>query len=62
MSVFFMFKRDPELTLYVLAPLPILAFTIYFVNTIINKKSEASRPLAAILPPMRRSRIQASGS
>ena len=30
-----------ELTLYVLAPLPILAITIYLVNTIIHKKSEA---------------------
>ncbi len=41
MSIFFMWKRDPELTLYVLAPLPILAFSIYRVNTIIHKKSEA---------------------
>ncbi|HEX2608200.1 MAG TPA: ABC transporter ATP-binding protein [Flavisolibacter sp.] len=41
MSVFFMYKRQPELTLYVLAPLPILAFIIYFVNTIIHRKSEA---------------------
>ncbi|MDB5208085.1 MAG: transporter ATP-binding protein [Flavisolibacter sp.] len=41
MSVFFMLKRDVELTMYVLAPLPILAVTIYFVNTIIHKKSEA---------------------
>jgi ATP-binding cassette subfamily B protein len=41
MSVFFMVKRDVELTLYVLAPLPILAITIYLVNTIIHKKSEA---------------------
>jgi ATP-binding cassette, subfamily B, multidrug efflux pump len=41
MSVFFMLKRDVELTLYVLAPLPILAVTIYIVNTIIHKKSEA---------------------
>ncbi|MDQ6610039.1 MAG: ABC transporter transmembrane domain-containing protein, partial [Bacteroidota bacterium] len=41
MSVFFMLKRDIELTLYVLAPLPILATTIYFVNTIIHRKSEA---------------------
>src|SRR5438105_10003021 len=40
MSLFFMFKRDAELTLYVLTPLPILAITIYYVNTIINKKSE----------------------
>ncbi|QEC55352.1 ABC transporter ATP-binding protein [Flavisolibacter ginsenosidimutans] len=41
MSVFFMWKRDAELTLYVLSPLPILAVTIYIVNTIIHKKSEA---------------------
>ncbi|HEU4471591.1 MAG TPA: ABC transporter ATP-binding protein [Flavisolibacter sp.] len=41
MSVFFMVRREPELTLYVLTPLPVLAFTIYFVNTIIHKKSEA---------------------
>jgi ATP-binding cassette subfamily B protein len=41
LSVFFMIKRNPELTLYVLAPLPILAGTIYFVNTIIHKRSEA---------------------
>jgi ATP-binding cassette subfamily B protein len=40
MSVFFMFRRQPELTLYVLAPLPILAIIIYFVNTIIHRKSE----------------------
>lgn len=41
MSVFFMWRRDAELTLYVLSPLPILAVTIYIVNTIIHKKSEA---------------------
>ncbi len=41
MSVYFMLKRDVELTMYVLSPLPILAGTIYFVNTIIHKKSEA---------------------
>ena len=41
MSVFFMIRRDAELTMYVLAPLPILAGTIYFVNTIINRRSEA---------------------
>lgn len=40
LSVFFMLKRDAELTLYVLAPLPVLAITIYFVNNTINKKSE----------------------
>jgi ATP-binding cassette, subfamily B, multidrug efflux pump len=41
MSVFFMIRRDAELTMYVLAPLPVLATTIYFVNTIIHRRSEA---------------------
>ncbi len=36
-----MFSKDVRLSLYVLSPLPILAITIYFVNSIINKKSEA---------------------
>ena len=40
LSVFFMLKRDFELTMYVLAPLPILAITIYYVNNTIHKKSE----------------------
>ncbi|MGB3005778.1 MAG: ABC transporter ATP-binding protein [Chitinophagaceae bacterium] len=40
LSVFFMLKRSPELTFYVLIPLPILAITIYFVNNTINAKSE----------------------
>ncbi|OLY92861.1 ATP-binding cassette, subfamily B [Cnuella takakiae] len=38
--LYFMFRRDVALTLYVLAPLPLLAGTIYFVNTIIHRKSE----------------------
>jgi ATP-binding cassette subfamily B protein len=41
MSVYFMLQRDVGLTLYVLSPLPLLAATIYFVNTIIHRKSEA---------------------
>jgi ATP-binding cassette, subfamily B, multidrug efflux pump len=40
LSVFYMVKKNPELSLYVLAPLPILTITIYYVNNIINKKSE----------------------
>ncbi|MBL7747060.1 MAG: ABC transporter ATP-binding protein, partial [Chitinophagaceae bacterium] len=40
LCIFFMRKSNPELTLYVLAPLPILAVAIYFVNNTINKKSE----------------------
>lgn len=31
---------NPELTLYVLAPLPVLSFAIYKVNSIINRKSD----------------------
>ena len=44
-----MFRRDAELTLYVLAPLPLLAATIYFVNTIVHKKSEALQATLASL-------------
>ncbi len=40
LSVFFMLKRDAELTMYVLIPLPILAIAIFFVNNTINNKSE----------------------
>ncbi|HZH95127.1 MAG TPA: ABC transporter transmembrane domain-containing protein, partial [Flavisolibacter sp.] len=40
LTVFFMYKRSPELTFYVLTPLPVLAITIYIVNSIIHKKSE----------------------
>ena len=40
LSIFFMLKSNTELTLYVLAPLPVLAITIYFVNNTINRKSE----------------------
>ncbi len=39
-SIYFMIKASPKLTVVALSPLPILAITIYFVNTIINKKSE----------------------
>ncbi len=48
-SVFFMLKESPKLTLVALAPLPILAVTIYFVNTIINKKSERIQSLLSSL-------------
>lgn len=49
LSVFFMFRRDAELTIYVLAPLPLLAATIYFVNNIVHKKSEALQSTLASL-------------
>lgn len=48
-SVFYMWKENKELTLYVLSPLPILALTIYFVNTIINKKSDKIQSLLSDL-------------
>ncbi len=39
-SLYFMFKENFLLSLYVIAPLPVLVLIIYFVNNIINKKSE----------------------
>ncbi len=35
-----MLRVNPELTMYTLLPLPVLSFVIYFVQEIINKKSE----------------------
>ncbi len=49
LSVFYMFKRDYMLTIYVLAPLPLLAVTIYYVNTIIHRKSERIQALLSDL-------------
>ncbi len=48
-SIFFMFKASPKLTLVALAPLPILAISIYLVNTIINRKSERIQSLLSDL-------------
>lgn len=39
-SIYFMLKADVKLTIVALCPLPFLAITIYFVNTIIDRKSE----------------------
>lgn len=44
-----MVRKDPVLTFYVLAPLPILAATIYIVNQIIYKKSEKIQSLLSDL-------------
>jgi ATP-binding cassette, subfamily B, multidrug efflux pump len=49
LSLFYMLKKDVELTVYVLAPLPILAISIYYVNSIINKRSERIQALLANL-------------
>ncbi len=47
--VFFMWRANEKLTLYVLAPLPILAIAIYSVNTMIHKKSTAIQGLLSDL-------------
>ena len=39
-SLFFMFKENALLSLYVIAPLPFLVVIIYYVNNIIEHKSE----------------------
>jgi ATP-binding cassette subfamily B protein len=44
-----MFRKDLYLSLIVLSPLPLLAVTIYFVNTIIHKKSEKVQSLLSDL-------------
>ena len=48
-SIFFMMKASPKLTLVALLPLPVLAITIYFVNSIINRKSERIQSLLSDL-------------
>jgi ATP-binding cassette, subfamily B, multidrug efflux pump len=48
-SLFFMLRKDALLSLYVLTPLPILAFTIYYVNNIIHKRSERIQALLSNL-------------
>ena len=48
-SVTYMINENKELTLYVLAPLPILAITIYYVNTIINRKADKIQSLLSDL-------------
>ena len=47
--VYNMLQRDVFLSLLVLAPLPILAFTIYRVNSIINNRSEQIQGLLSDL-------------
>ncbi len=48
-SLYFMIRKDALLTFYVLAPLPILAVTIYMVNTLIHRKSERIQALLSNL-------------
>lgn len=48
-AIVHMLNKNVELTLYVLAPLPLLAITIYVVSTIINRKSERIQALLSNL-------------
>ncbi len=48
-STFFMFRANPTLTWVSLAPLPLLAIAIYFVNNIINRRSEKIQSLLSDL-------------
>lgn len=48
-SIYFMLRASPKLTIVALSPLPILAITIYLVNTIIHKKSERIQALLSDL-------------
>jgi ATP-binding cassette subfamily B multidrug efflux pump len=47
--LFYMIRKDWELTLYVLSPLPILVITIYWVNTSIHRRSERIQALLSDL-------------
>jgi ATP-binding cassette subfamily B protein len=49
LSVMNMFRKDVHLSLIVLAPLPVLALTIYIVNTVIHRKSERVQALLSDL-------------
>jgi ATP-binding cassette, subfamily B, multidrug efflux pump len=48
-STFFMYRANPTLTWVSLAPLPLLAVAIYFVNNIINRRSEKIQSLLSDL-------------
>ena len=39
-ALYFMLSINPTLTIYVLAPLPVMSVLIYFVSKILNKKSQ----------------------
>ncbi|MCB9196478.1 MAG: ABC transporter ATP-binding protein [Flavobacteriales bacterium] len=41
--IYAMLAKNPEVTLYVLAPLPVMSFIIFKVSSVINKKSELNQ-------------------
>lgn len=49
MVAYTMYRVNGELTLYALAPLPVLAVCIFFVNSIIERRSEAIQEQLSVL-------------
>lgn len=49
MVIYAMIQVSPELTLYSLIPLPILSFSIYYVTSVINKRSEDIQKQLSVL-------------
>ena len=49
LAIYSMVRVNWELTLYALAPLPILSISIYYISNIINKKSEGIQKQLAFL-------------
>lgn len=49
MVIYSMILVSPTLTLYALIPLPLLSFSIYYVTSIINRKSERIQAQLAVL-------------
>ncbi|MFT4601717.1 MAG: ATP-binding cassette subfamily B multidrug efflux pump [Arenicella sp.] len=51
-ALYKMISTNPQLTLYVLAPLPIMSILIYFVSSVLNKKSEKVQRQQSFLSTM----------
>lgn len=49
MVIYAMLQVSPTLTLWVLTPLPLLSISIYYINTIINKRSEKIQEQLSLL-------------
>lgn len=49
LSITFMLRVNVELTLLVLTPLPLLSITIYYVSSVINKRSEVVQKQQSLL-------------
>jgi len=49
LAIWMMLSINPVLTMYVLLPLPLLSLSIYFVNNIINRRSESIQMQLSVL-------------